>query len=368
MRKSKVFTGVLIAATMIMVAGCAGTSGTPKEESKAAEVQTSGKEETEKTEGTEAESKSEGAFEGNDLIPVVDGVAEITCGATTTGGWTYMYTSSAAQVVSSNNDNINITPAITTGGGENLISVATGEMPMGVASAAYIYNYYNGNESEGIAPNPNGIFDGTIELRIHDRDEVKIIMDKLKTIEDLQGARVSICNKGNSGQLLISELLTVMGREDYYDLQYLTPSESYEALNTSTIDSLWICACDPHSSVTEIFNMPGGARFIEFSDEQKKLFLESCSYLSDVTRPAGTYKGQDVDYNTVGSPYALVVTEDFPEELAYQIAKTLDEKYDEWTGVFAGVKGATAQNTIDTAIAPLHPGTERYFKEKGYIQ
>ena len=140
MRKSKVFTGVLIAATMIMVAGCAGTSGTPKEESKAAEVQTSGKEETEKTEGTEAESKSEGAFAGNDLIPVVDGVAEITCGATTTGGWTYMYTSSAAQVVSSNNDNINITPAITTGGGENLISVATGEMPMGVASAAYIYN------------------------------------------------------------------------------------------------------------------------------------------------------------------------------------------------------------------------------------
>lgn len=32
----------------------------------------------------------------------------------------------------------------------------------------------------------NGIFDGTIELRIHDRDEVKIITDKLKTIEDLQ--------------------------------------------------------------------------------------------------------------------------------------------------------------------------------------
>ncbi len=32
----------------------------------------------------------------------------------------------------------------------------------------------------------NGIFNGTIELRIQNRDEVKIIMDKLKTIEDLQ--------------------------------------------------------------------------------------------------------------------------------------------------------------------------------------
>ena len=32
----------------------------------------------------------------------------------------------------------------------------------------------------------NGIFDGTIELRIHDRDEVKKITDMLKNIEDLQ--------------------------------------------------------------------------------------------------------------------------------------------------------------------------------------
>ena len=31
-----------------------------------------------------------------------------------------------------------------------------------------------------------GIFDGTIGIRIHDRGEVKIIMDQLKKIEDLQ--------------------------------------------------------------------------------------------------------------------------------------------------------------------------------------
>jgi TRAP-type uncharacterized transport system substrate-binding protein len=62
------------------------------------------------------------------------------------------------------------------------------------------------------------------------------------------------------------------------------------------------------------------------------------------------------------------VTKDFPEDLAYQMAKALDQHYDQWTTIFAGVKGATAQNTIDTAIAPLHPGTERYFKEIGLIK
>lgn len=32
----------------------------------------------------------------------------------------------------------------------------------------------------------NGIFDGTIELRVHDRDDVRVIMDSLKSVNDLQ--------------------------------------------------------------------------------------------------------------------------------------------------------------------------------------
>lgn len=32
----------------------------------------------------------------------------------------------------------------------------------------------------------NGIFDGTIELRVHDRDDVSVIMDSLKSVNDLQ--------------------------------------------------------------------------------------------------------------------------------------------------------------------------------------
>ena len=32
----------------------------------------------------------------------------------------------------------------------------------------------------------DGIFEGTIDLRVHDRDDVKAIMDKLKDVEDLK--------------------------------------------------------------------------------------------------------------------------------------------------------------------------------------
>ena len=306
-------------------------------------------------------------FSGTKIIPVVDGVAEMMMGATTTGGWTYMYVSSAAKVINDYCKDIHVTPQITTGGGENLIRVASGEMPIGVAAAAYISKYLKGSPEEKIAPCPQlrtlyGSPNSTLSVVVR-------ADSPYKTIEDLKGKKISICNKGNSGQLLISELLKAMKRDNgYYDLQYLTPSESADALKTKNIEALWICACDPHSSLTQIFTMPGGARFIEFSDEQKKLFLDTCDYLKPALRAAGTYSGQSAEYESVGSPYALIVTDDFPEELAYQMAKALDQHYNDWTATFAGVKGATAKNTVDTAIAPLHPGTERYFREIGLIK
>lgn len=306
-------------------------------------------------------------FTGTKNIPVINGIAQMMMGATTTGGWTYMYVSSAAKVISDHCPNLSVTPQITTGGGENLVRVAGGEMPVGVASAAYISKYYNGSPEEKInaCPNLRTLYGSPNSIL-----SVIVRADSpYKTIEDLKGKKISICNRGNSGELLIYELLKLMGRDKgYYDLQYLSPAESADALKTKNIEALWICACDPHSSVTQIFTMPGGARFIEFSKDQIKLFLDNFDYLKPATRPAGTYSGQKSEYHSVGSPYALVVTKDFPEDLAYQMVKALDKNYDEWIKIFAGVKGATAQNTVETAIAPLHPGAVRYFKEIGLIK
>ena len=139
---------------------------------------------------TAASSANAMEFKGSKNIPVVNGVAEIMMGATTTGGWTYMYVSSAAKLISDKNPNINVTPQITTGGGENLVRVAAGELPVGVASAAYIDKYYHG--SGEIKPCPQlrtlyGSPNSTLSV-------IVAAGSPYKTIEDLKGKKVSICN------------------------------------------------------------------------------------------------------------------------------------------------------------------------------
>ena len=49
-----------------------------------------------------------------------------------------------------------------------------------------ITSQFNVNIHKITISSNEGIFDGSIELRVHDRDEVKIIMDNLRKVKDLQ--------------------------------------------------------------------------------------------------------------------------------------------------------------------------------------
>ena len=52
--------------------------------------------------------------------------------------------------------------------------------------AQVISSQFNINIHKITISSDEGIFDGSIELRVHDRDEVKIIMENLRQVKDLQ--------------------------------------------------------------------------------------------------------------------------------------------------------------------------------------
>ena len=62
------------------------------------------------------------------------------------------------------------------------------------------------------------------------------------------------------------------------------------------------------------------------------------------------------------------MTEDFPEDIAYEIAKCLDEHYDELVGIASSCEGSTLEHTVESVYIPLHAGVEKYAKEKGLVK
>jgi TRAP-type uncharacterized transport system substrate-binding protein len=64
----------------------------------------------------------------------------------------------------------------------------------------------------------------------------------------------------------------------------------------------------------------------------------------------------------------VAARDDLPAETAYQIAKVLGDHHDEMVAAFKAANSSTAENTAKYPGFKLHPGTERYLKEKGLLK
>lgn len=310
-------------------------------------------------------------FSGTVLLPASasDNKKELMMGTATTGGFTYLWGAAAAQIANKYIPSINVTAQITTGGSENVVRIVNGEMPMGIAGSNVVQKFYDGDSAK-IKPCKD-----LRTLWCSKPTIFSVIVRKdspYRTLEDLKGKKVSIGNKGGSACDSILTFLDALGKGGkYYKLQYLTMNESLNAMRTKTIEAFFTNTADPHTAITEVFEMPGGARFLELPENVISTLLQKVPYLKPTKRPAGTYRGQEEDIVSVGSPYVLVTTKNLPDEIAYEMAKVFDEKYDEWVGIAANVKGSTLESTVKNTYVPLHPGVKKYaeeiLKEKGSL-
>lgn len=87
------------------------------------------------------------------------------------------------------------------------------------------------------------------------------------------------------------------------------------------------------------------------------------------TLPKGTFQGQDRDLKLPGTMTNLFVRADMPEELAYTVTKALCENVEKFKTYHKALKDFSCREGAkrEATILPLHPGAERYYKEKGWL-
>lgn len=85
---------------------------------------------------------------------------------------------------------------------------------------------------------------------------------------------------------------------------------------------------------------------------------------------ANTWNGQTNVIKSVGSQQVILVHKNMDNDTAYSLAKSLCEGKDELASQLAALSyfnPATAGTPAQTGVK-LHPGAERYYKEKGYLK
>jgi len=84
------------------------------------------------------------------------------------------------------------------------------------------------------------------------------------------------------------------------------------------------------------------------------------------TTKAGEYSwNKDVDLTTVCVGALIVAQQDFPVERAYDMTKAIVENIDKLQATHRALKQVTPAMMATPSAAPMHPGSEKFFKEEG---
>ncbi|MBN1601313.1 MAG: TAXI family TRAP transporter solute-binding subunit [Chitinispirillaceae bacterium] len=107
--------------------------------------------------------------------------------------------------------------------------------------------------------------------------------------------------------------------------------------------------------------------FIQLPDDLLKQLAEENKEKIGII-PVGLYRGIEQSIPTVvSSGTAIYGRDDMPDDFAYNVAKAMDEQQQllQWTHLKFSYNVHTVWKAFDV---PLHPGAERYYRERGYIE
>lgn len=190
----------------------------------------------------------------------------------------------------------------------------------------------------------------------------------IKGIEDFKGKKISVGAPG-SGNEANSRQIFEAYQMDYKMLtpNYLSYAESAERFKDKQIDAFLFTTGAPNSAIQEIATSQS-IRMLAIPDDKIAAITQKYPFLAPATVPANTYKGQTADVKTVAVQAALIANKGISDEIVYNITKALFENQAALAQAHAKGKELSLEKAIKGISIPLHPGAEKYYKEKGLIK
>lgn len=188
----------------------------------------------------------------------------------------------------------------------------------------------------------------------------------IKTITDLKGKSLSVGAPRSGTELNTRAILAAAGMsyQDLGQVQYLPFAESVELMKNRQLDATLQSAGLGVASIRDLATT-NPVTIIEVPPD---LVTKIGPPYAPGTIPAGTYNGQTEDRQTATVINFLVTHDGVPEEPVYQMTKLLFENLDGLTAAHSAARSISLEGATANLPVPLHPGAERYYREKGILK
>ncbi len=189
----------------------------------------------------------------------------------------------------------------------------------------------------------------------------------IKTLADLKGKRISVGAPKSGTELNARAILAAAGMTyaDFAKVEYLAFGESVDLMKNRQLDAtlqsagLGVASIKDLATSVDITVVPVPADVIAK--------IGDAAYQPGLI-PAGTYKGQDAPMPTATITNFLVTHSGVSDDVAYALAKNLFENLDGMVSAHAAAKDIKLEKALAGMPVPLHPGAEKYYREKGLVK
>jgi TRAP transporter TAXI family solute receptor len=284
-----------------------------------------------------------------------------------TGGTTgtyYPFGGAMAQIFNSKIENMNVTAQATGASVENCKLLGKNEAELAILQNDMLDYAYNGTEAfaEGKIGNLRGI------AKLYPEIIQIVATDGIESVKDLAGKKVSVGAPGSGVEANARQILEAAGLSyDDMSVSYLSFAESADAYKDKHIDAFFVTSGIPNASIQDIAAM-NPVSLVSLTDDSISALIDKYPFFVEYTIPANTYNGQTEDVKTVAVLACLATNAEASEDVIYSITKALFENQPELATAHAKGAELKLEEAVDGISVPLHPGAEKYYKEKGILK
>lgn len=285
-----------------------------------------------------------------------------------TGGAYFPIGAGLADVINKKLTGYNASAEVTAASKVNCINVNDGKSDLALVLGDTLAYGYKGDKLGGFAkPLSNlrviaNIYPNTIQIVARKESGVR-------TLADLKGKKVSVGAPGSGTEINARQIFAAAGLtyKDFGRTDYLSFSESADQMKNRAIDVTLISSGMPNPGVMDIATSQEIVIVPIPAEVVRKLSKEH-PFFAGATVPKGMYKGQDTEVQTVGVPNFLISGAKMDDKTAYEVTKAMFENLPRLVQAHAAAKGIRLDQAANGSPVPLHPGAERYYREKKVLK
>jgi len=251
---------------------------------------------------------------------------------------------------------------------ENLRKVNKGKSHFGTVYSGHVFQGRN-----GMLKNDPKKYENVMAVSYLYGAPAQLVTRKgsgIKSVKDLVGKRVGVGNAGSGAFANCELFFSHMGIWDKIDRNAMGYNDAAQAFGNNQLDAFWLFTAFPSGAVI-MAAQTNDIELVDLSkDAQDSGFYDKYPYFAKLSVPADTYRGVGTETPSFQDAALWVANKDVSADVVYDLLSTIyteeglahmrsQKKTFKEMSIASGVKGI---------VTPLHPGAEKFWREKGVMK